>query len=72
MRLGLQGYDRFEIAHLKGWSVARTRNLLYRGLADLRALLTAQGISPVRAQRAPTRISRDETIATASMIAKVL
>ncbi len=62
VRLGLQGHDRFEIARLKGWSVARARNLLYRGLADLRSLLTAQGIAPDRAQRAPTQISRNETI----------
>ena len=33
-----------EIADLLGWSEAKTRNLLYRGLGDLRARLTEQGI----------------------------
>ena len=46
MRLHLQGYHRDEIAGLLGWSEAKTRNLLYRGLDDLRALLVRQGIGP--------------------------
>lgn len=46
LRMYLAGYDREEIADLMGWSEAKTRNLLYRGLADLRELLTAQGIGP--------------------------
>jgi RNA polymerase sigma-70 factor (ECF subfamily) len=33
------GYERDEIAKLLGWTDGRIRNLLYRGLADLRALL---------------------------------
>jgi len=41
---GQRGYRREEIAELLRWSDARTRNLLYRGLADLRAVLIAQGI----------------------------
>jgi RNA polymerase sigma-70 factor (ECF subfamily) len=46
LRMYLAGYERAEIAALMGWSEAKTRNLLYRGLADLRGLLTAQGIGP--------------------------
>ena len=46
LRMYLAGYDRAEIADLLGWSEGKTRNLLYRGLADLRALLTARGIGP--------------------------
>jgi RNA polymerase sigma-70 factor (ECF subfamily) len=39
VRLHLDGRNRDEIAALTGWSEARTRNLLYRGLGDLRACL---------------------------------
>lgn len=46
VRMHLHGYSREEIADLMGWSEAKTRNLLYRGLADLRERLTAAGISP--------------------------
>lgn len=46
VRMYLQGYEREEIARLLGWSEAKTRNLLYRGLADLRATLSAKGIRP--------------------------
>jgi len=45
LRMYLSGYDREEIAELMGWSEAKTRNLLYRGLADLRQGLTRKGIS---------------------------
>jgi RNA polymerase sigma-70 factor (ECF subfamily) len=44
VRMHLQGYKREEIAELLRWSEARTRNLLYRGLADLRNALIAEGI----------------------------
>ena len=44
VRMYLDGYRREEIAELLTWSDAKTRNLLYRGLADLRAVLLAQGI----------------------------
>jgi RNA polymerase sigma factor (sigma-70 family) len=44
VRMYLDGYRREEIAELLKWSDAKTRNLLYRGLADLRAVLLAQGI----------------------------
>ena len=42
----LAGYDREEIAELFGWTEAKTRNLLYRGLADLRARLADAGLTP--------------------------
>jgi RNA polymerase sigma-70 factor (ECF subfamily) len=45
VRLYLAGYDRFEIAELMGWTEGKTRNLLYRGLEDLRQVLTARGIT---------------------------
>ena len=46
VRLHLAGYPREEIEQLLGWSEARTRNLIYRGLADLRARLVELGIGP--------------------------
>ena len=46
VRLHLLGYSREEIAQLFGWSEAKTRNLLYRGLADLRERLGEWGIGP--------------------------
>jgi RNA polymerase sigma-70 factor (ECF subfamily) len=46
VRMYLAGYPREEIAQLLGWTEAKTRNLLYRGLADLRSQLTAWGIGP--------------------------
>jgi RNA polymerase sigma-70 factor (ECF subfamily) len=46
VRMYLAGYGREEIAQLLGWSEPKTRNLLYRGLADLRARLTEMGIGP--------------------------
>jgi RNA polymerase sigma factor (sigma-70 family) len=46
VRMHLAGYEREEIAELLGWSEAKTRNLLYRGLADLRAILESWGIRP--------------------------
>jgi RNA polymerase sigma factor (sigma-70 family) len=41
VRMHLAGYHRNEIAELLGWTEAKTRNLLYRGLADLRTRLLA-------------------------------
>jgi len=46
VRMYLAGYDRHEIAWLLGWSEAKARNLLYRGLEDLRAELQALGVGP--------------------------
>jgi RNA polymerase sigma-70 factor (ECF subfamily) len=48
VRFHLAGYDREDIARMLGWTEARTRNLLYRGLDDLRRRLTDMGISPRR------------------------
>lgn len=45
VRMYLSGYEREEIAELLGWSEAKTRNLLYRGLDDLRGRLTKIGIT---------------------------
>jgi RNA polymerase sigma factor (sigma-70 family) len=44
VRMHLLGHSREEIAKLLGWSEAKTRNLLYRGLADLRERLLAEGV----------------------------
>jgi RNA polymerase sigma-70 factor (ECF subfamily) len=46
VRMYLAGYPREEIADILGWSEARTRNLIYRGLADLRVRLTELGVGP--------------------------
>ena len=43
VRLHLEGKSRDQIAGFTGWSEARTRNLLYRGLADLKSLLAGEG-----------------------------
>lgn len=45
VRMYLAGYDRFEIAELMGWTEAKARNLLYRGLEDLRRVLQSRGIT---------------------------
>jgi RNA polymerase sigma factor (sigma-70 family) len=50
VRMYLAGYSREEIADLMGWTEAKTRNLVYRGLDDLRNRLTEMGIG-VEAQR---------------------
>ena len=39
VRMHMAGYHRCEIAEILGWTEAKTRNLLYRGLADLRQQL---------------------------------
>jgi RNA polymerase sigma factor (sigma-70 family) len=44
VRMHLAGHPREEIATLMGWSEAKTRNLLYRGMNDLRERLTAMGV----------------------------
>lgn len=44
VRMHLAGYPREEIAQLMGWSEAKTRNLIYRGLADLREQLASEGV----------------------------
>lgn len=45
VRMYLAGCSREEVAALMGWSEAKTRNLLYRGLADLREQLTKMGVT---------------------------
>lgn len=44
VRMHLAGYAREEIGELLGWTEAKTRNLLYRGLADVREGLLERGI----------------------------
>jgi RNA polymerase sigma factor (sigma-70 family) len=46
VQLYLVGYTRDEIADRLGWSQAKARNLIYRGLADVRAALVRRGIGP--------------------------
>jgi len=43
VRLHLEGYERHEIGDMTGWTEAKVRNLIYRGLDDLRALLKEHG-----------------------------
>lgn len=45
VRMYLEGYDREEIAQVLGWTVGKVRNLLSRGLADLRAQLSDAGLN---------------------------
>src|SRR5206468_481750 len=42
--LHLEGWSSQEIGDLLGWTEAKARNLLYRGLGDLRERLKAGGI----------------------------
>jgi RNA polymerase sigma-70 factor (ECF subfamily) len=44
VRMYLAGYSGEEVAKVMGWSEPKTRNLLYRGLADVRERLTEMGI----------------------------
>jgi RNA polymerase sigma-70 factor (ECF subfamily) len=46
VRMHLAGYDRREIARALNCSDGKVRNLLSRGLADLRRLLADEGIGP--------------------------
>lgn len=46
VRMYLAGYSSTEIGELMGWTEAKARNLLYRGLADLRGRLADAGLSP--------------------------
>ena len=52
VRMYLAGYPREEIAQLMGWTEGKTRNLLYRGLADLRGRLSEMGIGWQQAEEA--------------------
>jgi len=44
VRMYLAGYSGEEVAQVMGWTEAKARNLLYRGLADLRERLREMGI----------------------------
>jgi RNA polymerase sigma-70 factor, ECF subfamily len=44
--LYLQGHTVAETARILEWPVKRTENLVYRGLADLRACLSCKGLRP--------------------------
>ena len=44
--LHLQGHTVREAARILDWAAKQTENLVYRGLADLRACLMAKGIRP--------------------------
>lgn len=44
VRLHLEGLTTAEIGGLLGWTEPKARNLVYRGLADLREALRAEGI----------------------------
>ena len=46
VRMYLAGYPQREIEALLGWTEAKTRNVLYRGLAQLRLQLSRKGIGP--------------------------
>ena len=46
VRMYLAGYPQGEIEKLLGWTEAKTRNVLYRGLAQLRLMLSQKGIGP--------------------------
>ena len=46
VRMHLAGYARTEIADALGWTEPKARNLIYRGLADLRVILRSKGIGP--------------------------
>ena len=46
VRMNLSGYGFQDIARMLGWTEARARNLLYRGMEDLRRRLTLMGVSP--------------------------
>jgi RNA polymerase sigma-70 factor (ECF subfamily) len=45
VRMVLAGHSREEVAELMGWTEAKTRNLLYRGLGELRERLLEMGIA---------------------------
>ncbi|HEV3077219.1 MAG TPA: RNA polymerase sigma factor [Thermoanaerobaculia bacterium] len=44
--LNLQGHSVPEVGRLLRWSAKRAENLVYRGLADLRACLERRGVTP--------------------------
>jgi RNA polymerase sigma factor (sigma-70 family) len=62
--LWLAGYHRTELPALLGWSEARVRNLLYRGLEDLRTRLregAAASLIPALIAERPGNLPTEET-----------
>jgi RNA polymerase sigma factor (sigma-70 family) len=55
VRAHLTGFGFNEIMGLYGWSYQRTRNLISRGMADLRTSLNSFGEAPVEAHRVLSR-----------------
>lgn len=51
VRMHLSGYGILEIAGILGWTEPTARNLLYRGMADLRRELIRLGVSPPGQER---------------------
>jgi len=52
VKMYLTGHPREEIAELMGWTEGKTRNLLYRGLADLRERLQEMVVGRERGREA--------------------
>jgi RNA polymerase sigma-70 factor (ECF subfamily) len=46
VRMYLAGYPQAQIEAVLGWTEAKTRNVLYRGLGELRKALARQGLEP--------------------------
>jgi RNA polymerase sigma-70 factor (ECF subfamily) len=58
VRMYLRGYSREDIADLMSWSEAKTRNLVYRGLDDLRRRRPATIVPPEGREAAPPPADR--------------
>jgi DNA-directed RNA polymerase specialized sigma24 family protein len=46
VRMHLMGYEHGEIERVLGWTEGKVRNLLSRGLADLRDAMARAGLAP--------------------------
>jgi RNA polymerase sigma-70 factor (ECF subfamily) len=44
--LFLQGHTAPETGRILGWTLRKTENLIFRGMADLRGCLSAKGLKP--------------------------
>jgi RNA polymerase sigma-70 factor (ECF subfamily) len=67
VRAHLTGFGFHEIMQLYGWSYQRTRNLISRGMADLRKSLDGNGEAPAEAHRALAR----HTLRAALLLAEI-
>ncbi|HET8645854.1 MAG TPA: sigma-70 family RNA polymerase sigma factor, partial [Vicinamibacteria bacterium] len=67
VRAHLTGFGFHEIMGLYGWSYQRTRNLISRGMADLRRSLNDKGEAPEEARRALAR----RTLRAAVLLAEI-